>query len=114
MTTWENFVSRRRIDVKAFVAHNRLSTRELFLSHLKEHGIQPPAEEFLSTLFPPPVEVKIDANKTAKEEKGAPSQSAPPPRSDPDKGKRDHRIASGSLPPEDRGDKDTRTRRNLR
>lgn len=106
MTPWEIFITRRKIDVKAFLSYNALTTRDAFLAHLREHGIQPPPEEMIKTLFPPPPEVKIEAAKAVEKKEVTPTENTSPPRSDLSKGKRDYRTPSGSLPPEDRGDKD--------
>ena len=106
MTPWENFITRRRIDVNAFISRNGLTTRESFLAHLNEHGIQPPPEETIKALFPPPPEVKIEAAKAPEKKEGPATEDTAPPRSDPRKGKRDSGAPSGVVLTEDRGGED--------
>jgi len=54
MITWENFCSRRRINVELFLKTHSLSNREQFLKHLSARGISPPSLETLDLIFPPP------------------------------------------------------------
>lgn len=53
MTTWENFVARRKIDINLFLSHNSISGPEGFVSHLISHGIEPPCENTINKIFPP-------------------------------------------------------------
>jgi len=109
MTPWENFITRRKIDVNAFIVHNALTTRETFLAHLEEHGILPPPEETISRLFPPPPEVKIEAAEAPEKKEGPTSENPAPPRSDTRAGKRDSGATSGVVPVEDRSVQDPST-----
>lgn len=106
MTTWENFVGRRRIDVNAFISYNGLTSKELFLAHLNEHGVQSPTDEFLNALFPPTNEVKVEAEKN-KDIEGSSETSSTSTRSDTRQGKRDSGAPSGKLSVEDRSGEDT-------
>lgn len=82
MTTWQSFTTRRKINVEAFLSHNDLKTREAFLSHLESRGIQPPPNDVIESLFPPILEVKVEAQQTVEEKEGAPEESAVTTRSD--------------------------------
>ncbi len=106
MTPWENFITRRRIDVNAFIVRNALTTRETFLTHLREHGVLPPPEETINALFPPPLEVKIEAAKATEKKEGPSAEGTATPRSDTRAGKRNSGATSGLLPVEDRGGED--------
>lgn len=53
MTTWENFVARRKIDVSLFLSHNAITDRDSFISHLNSRGIAPPSGAAMDAIFPP-------------------------------------------------------------
>jgi hypothetical protein len=53
LTTWENFVARRKIDVSLFLSHNSITSRESFIDHLNSRGIGLPSEEAMNAIFPP-------------------------------------------------------------
>jgi len=82
MISWEKYVTRRKIDVNAFVKYNALTTRETFLTHLEEHGIQPPPEETINALFPPAPEVKIEVAQATEKKEGPATEDPAPARSD--------------------------------
>ncbi len=52
MTTWENFVSRRNLNVELFLKKNHLETKEDFIQYIVSHGISPPSDEWLDSNFP--------------------------------------------------------------
>ena len=106
MTTWENFIIRRKINISAFLSRNNITSRETLLAHLKEHGIQSPIEEIISALFPKAPEVKVEQeNSSEKPEVAAEDPVAP--RSDTRQAKRNSGAPSGGSGSEDRRSKDS-------
>lgn len=57
MTTWENFVARRKIDVSLFLSHNAITDRQSFIDHLNSRGIGLPSEEAMNAIFPPELSI---------------------------------------------------------
>lgn len=109
MTTWESFITRRRINVEAFIIQNGLRTKEIFLSHLDSRGIQPPSNDVINALFPPVVEVKVETKQTTEEKERAPEESSSPPRSDSRKGGGNSGASRWKSTSEDRSNEDTGT-----
>ena len=67
MTTWENFVARRKINVSLFLSHNSINDREEFVSHLISHGIEPPGEDTLNKIFPPLLSIFEEVETTTQQ-----------------------------------------------
>lgn len=60
MTTWKSFCARRGINPRSYVERNGLSTRELFLSKMRELGLELPTESELDGLYPvPPADLEL-------------------------------------------------------
>lgn len=58
MVSWDIFVERRNLNINSFISKNCLTTKEKFLTHLSNHGISSPSDEFVHSLFP-----SIDSNE---------------------------------------------------
>lgn len=107
MTPWESFIARRKINTASFLAYSSIDTREKFLSHLREIGVAPPAEDVINSLFPIPktVEVKVETAKAEQERTSEENTSAT--RSDFHKRNGSSRTSGGAVPPEDRSNKNS-------
>lgn len=51
---WESFVKRRNLNISRFLTLNEIKTRIEFLAHLTKIGVEPPSEETINGIFPPP------------------------------------------------------------
>jgi hypothetical protein len=73
MTTWENFVARRKIDVSLFLSHNAITNREEFIAHLSSRGIKPPSEDAMNSIFPPQPSIveEVEASTSSPEPEAA-------------------------------------------
>ena len=49
---WELYVSRRRIDVAAWVSSKGVKTRDEFVKILEGLGVEPPADDVINALLP--------------------------------------------------------------
>jgi hypothetical protein len=52
--SWKDFLARRKIDVEKFLAYHNIKSRDEFVQHLKEIGVDQPSEQTIETLFPSP------------------------------------------------------------
>ena len=52
---WNDYVIRRRIDAPRWLASKGISTSVQFLAKMVELDVDPPAEDQLTTMFPPEV-----------------------------------------------------------
>lgn len=106
MTTWENFIIRRKINITAFLARNNITSRDTLLAHLIEHGIQSPVEEVISALFPKAPEVKIEQENSSEKEEVV-TEDPVAPRSDTRQAKRNSGAPGGRSGSEDLRSKDS-------
>ena len=49
---WESYVDRRKIDVSSWLGNRGVTNRESFLKLLDELKLEPPNDDYMSSLFP--------------------------------------------------------------
>jgi len=49
---WESYVDRRKIDVSSWMGNRGITSREEFLKALEELKLEPPSDDYMSSLFP--------------------------------------------------------------
>ena len=65
---WESYVDRRKIDVSSWLGNRGVTTRESFLKVIEDLKLEPPSDDYTSSLFPQvPPETKNESASIAPE-----------------------------------------------